>query len=48
MELIAQSLPVRRVATPEEIAEAALSLASEEARFIHGATLSIDGGRLAI
>nr|BBH87477.1 short-chain dehydrogenase [Thermosporothrix sp. COM3] len=48
MELIAQSLPARKVATPEEIAEAALSLASEEARFIHGATLSIDGGRLAI
>jgi NAD(P)-dependent dehydrogenase (short-subunit alcohol dehydrogenase family) len=35
---------VRRAATPEEIAGAALYLASEEARYIVGASLIVDGG----
>ncbi len=40
--------PLGRVGTPEDIANAALFLASEEAAFITGATLVVDGGRSAV
>jgi len=36
--------PLKRIATPAEIANAVLYLASYDARFITGAALSIDGG----
>ncbi|MCL4853557.1 MAG: SDR family oxidoreductase [Bryobacteraceae bacterium] len=36
--------PLRRMATPRDIAEAALFLASSRASFITGATLVVDGG----
>ena len=36
-----------RVAEPEEIAAAIAYLASDEASFIHGATIPVDGGRTA-
>jgi len=36
--------PLKRIATPEEIAAAILFLASHEARFMTGAALPIDGG----
>jgi NAD(P)-dependent dehydrogenase (short-subunit alcohol dehydrogenase family) len=36
--------PLGRIATAEEVAQAALFLASEAAAFISGATLSVDGG----
>jgi len=45
-EVIA-TVPVKRAASPEEIAAAAVYLASEDADYVHGATLTIDGGRLA-
>lgn len=38
------SVPIRRIGTPEELAAAALFLASEPARYITGAVLSVDGG----
>jgi NAD(P)-dependent dehydrogenase (short-subunit alcohol dehydrogenase family) len=41
-------LPSRRASTPEEVARAVAFLASDEASNIHGATLSVDGGRSAI
>jgi NAD(P)-dependent dehydrogenase (short-subunit alcohol dehydrogenase family) len=41
-------LPARRAALPAEIAEAAVYLASDEANFVHGVTLPVDGGRTAI
>lgn len=41
------SHPLGRVGTPEEIAEAALFLASRRASFITGADLRVDGGLLA-
>lgn len=39
--------PLRRIARPEEIADAALFLAGEGARFITGAALAVDGGGAA-
>jgi NAD(P)-dependent dehydrogenase (short-subunit alcohol dehydrogenase family) len=39
--------PLRRYARPEEIAQAALYLASEVASYVTGTTLVIDGGGLA-
>jgi len=42
------SIPLRRAGTPDEIAEAILFLASDEAAFITGATLAADGGKTAV
>ena len=39
------SIPIGRLSTPEDIANAALYLASDEARFITGVALEVDGGR---
>ena len=39
--------PIPRLATPEDIANAALSLASDEASYITGAILPVDGGLIA-
>ena len=36
--------PIGRIGKPEEIAETYLWLASDAASFVHGATLSVDGG----
>ena len=43
-----QAAPAGRAGQPEEIAAAALYLASDEAAFVHGAILPVDGGRTAI
>jgi NAD(P)-dependent dehydrogenase (short-subunit alcohol dehydrogenase family) len=48
VEEIATSLPARRYAMPVEIAEVAVFLASDKADYIHGVTLPVDGGYLAI
>ncbi|MDI6827173.1 MAG: SDR family oxidoreductase, partial [Armatimonadota bacterium] len=45
--LIKQRVPKGRVGTPEDIASLAVFLASEEADYITGATIFIDGGWLA-
>ncbi|SCY49004.1 glucose 1-dehydrogenase [Nitrosospira sp. Nl5] len=39
-----QSIPMKRAAQPEEIAHVAVFLASENARYIHGTTIVVDGG----
>ncbi len=44
---IAKLYPLRRVGTPEDIANAALYLASDEASFVNGAVLVVDGGLTA-
>jgi 3-oxoacyl-[acyl-carrier protein] reductase len=36
--------PLGRMGTPEDVANAYVWLASEQASFIHGAVLSVDGG----
>jgi NAD(P)-dependent dehydrogenase (short-subunit alcohol dehydrogenase family) len=39
--------PAGRVAEPDELAAAIAFLASDDASFIHGVTLAVDGGRTA-
>ena len=39
------TVPLGRLSTPEDVADAALWLASDEARFITGVALEVDGGR---
>ena len=39
--------PAGRIAEPEELAAAIVFLASNDASFVHGVTLAVDGGRLA-
>jgi len=41
-------IPLGRVGRPEEVAAAYAFLASDDASFIHGAALVIDGGQLAV
>ncbi|MGI5157049.1 SDR family NAD(P)-dependent oxidoreductase [Microbispora sp. CA-102843] len=41
-------LPSRRASTPDEVARAVVFLAGDDASNIHGAILSVDGGRAAI
>jgi len=43
-----EKIPLRRVGKPEEVAAAYAFLASEDASFIHGEGLVIDGGQLAV
>jgi len=42
--MVASTAPLRRIATPDDIAEAVLWLASDRAGFASGAILSISGG----
>jgi NAD(P)-dependent dehydrogenase (short-subunit alcohol dehydrogenase family) len=43
----ARNIPLRRNGTPEDVAQAAAFLLSDEAEFINGAMLAIDGGIIA-
>lgn len=45
---LAGTTPLQRVGTPDEVAAGIIFLASDTASLIHGATLPIDGGRLAV
>ena len=40
-------VPLKRVGTPEEIAQTILFVASDKASYMTGASVSVDGGRLA-
>jgi NAD(P)-dependent dehydrogenase (short-subunit alcohol dehydrogenase family) len=48
LDQLAQGGPAGRVGQPEEIAAAITFLATEQASFIHGVLLPVDGGRLAV
>ncbi len=45
MDNIAKGIPLGRIGEPEDVASLALFLSSEEASFINGAVLVIDGGQ---
>jgi NAD(P)-dependent dehydrogenase (short-subunit alcohol dehydrogenase family) len=47
LQQFAASEPVGRLGTADEVAQAVLWLCSEGASFVTGATLAVDGGRLA-
>ena len=44
LEMMKEKTPLKRLGTPADVAYALLFLASEEANFINGAVISIDGG----
>ncbi len=41
---IIKQIPLGRLATPEDVANAALFIASDDAQFITGATINVNGG----
>jgi 3-oxoacyl-[acyl-carrier protein] reductase len=43
-----ERIPLRRRGRPEEVASAYLFLASDDASFVHGAALVVDGGQTAV
>jgi meso-butanediol dehydrogenase / (S,S)-butanediol dehydrogenase / diacetyl reductase len=48
MRTIARAIPLGRIGAPEEVARCALFLASDEASYVTGANLVIDGGWSAV
>jgi NAD(P)-dependent dehydrogenase (short-subunit alcohol dehydrogenase family) len=48
LDRMAATLPARHSASAEQIASVVAFLASEEASFIYGAVLHVDGGRVAV
>ena len=48
LDILAAQAPAGRVADPVEIASAVAFLVSDSASFIHGAALTVDGGRTAV
>jgi NAD(P)-dependent dehydrogenase (short-subunit alcohol dehydrogenase family) len=45
---VAEKIPVRRLGEPDDIAKAAAFLLSDEASYINGTILTLDGGTLAL
>ena len=44
---MSNNVPLKRAGLPEEIAQAIVFLASDKASFITGASIAVDGGKLA-
>jgi NAD(P)-dependent dehydrogenase (short-subunit alcohol dehydrogenase family) len=47
MAAIARDIPMQKMGMPDDVANAILFLASDEAKYITGIELTIDGGLLA-
>jgi 3-oxoacyl-[acyl-carrier protein] reductase len=43
---MAASIPLGELGTPRDVANAVLFLASDEARYVTGTTIVVDGGQL--
>jgi NAD(P)-dependent dehydrogenase (short-subunit alcohol dehydrogenase family) len=43
-----QGTPAGTIGSPDAVAMAAVYLASDEAAFVHGAVLDVDGGRTTV
>jgi NAD(P)-dependent dehydrogenase (short-subunit alcohol dehydrogenase family) len=48
IEKIASTIPMGRMGEPEEVAKAALFLASDDSSFVTGIELFVDGGRAQV
>jgi NAD(P)-dependent dehydrogenase (short-subunit alcohol dehydrogenase family) len=46
-QVFAARHPMNRIASPEEVAQVVLFLASDESSFVTGASIPVDGGRTA-
>ena len=46
-EFTARSVPINRIADPEELAKPIVFLASDDASYITGVNIPVDGGRTA-
>jgi NAD(P)-dependent dehydrogenase (short-subunit alcohol dehydrogenase family) len=47
-EVMMHGTPAGRSGTPDEVAHAAVYLASDEASFVHGTVIDVDGGRVGV
>jgi 3-oxoacyl-[acyl-carrier protein] reductase len=47
IEMMSGKAPLQRIGEPEEVAAVYAFLASDEASFIHGTTISVDGGLIS-
>ena len=45
---VAQKIPVRRLGTPEDVAKAAAFLLSDDAGYIAGSSVFLEGGTMAL
>jgi hypothetical protein len=48
LDALAARIPMRRVGDPDEIAKAAVFLASDDSSFVNGIELFVDGGKAQI
>jgi 3alpha(or 20beta)-hydroxysteroid dehydrogenase len=47
LDRLVRAIPLRRIGTPQEVAHAAVFLASEESVYVTGSELVVDGGTSA-